>query len=760
MKTYHSIGKNPTRFAVSEKLQGKPAFCADIPLENALELRVLRSPHKHALIKKIDAEEACKIKGVVRVFTAGDIPGKNLTGIINKDRPLLVAKKVRFEGDAVALVAAENEVAAEQALSAIRVDYEELPFVIDPEEALKEGAPHVHDDGNLLFTRKIRKGNVESAFQKSHLVIEKTYHTAALEHTYLEPDAGVGYVDTDGSLVIMASTQNPHYDRGDVATLLDMEKEKVRIIQAATGGGFGSKLDLNVQGFIGLALYHLKRPVRYVFSREEAFLATAKRHPLKMTLKTGVDRDGKLLAMKARIVCDTGAYASYGLAVASRAPVHATGPYEVEHFEADCLCVYTNNPFGGAMRGFGVPQIAFAHESQMDAIAEALSIDPLEIRRFNCLKIGSRMGTGQELKASAGMGDCLDAVEKQYQRAVNSWRSVDTSPFKRRGVGVGAMFYGIGNTGVKNPSTAQIEMNEDGTITLFTGCADIGQGSTTVFAQIAAEELNLPIDAIKVIAADTKFTTSAGATSASRQTYISGNAVREAAENLRELLIAQGADLLKIPAGEVVLDSGFVRDGNGGEKKAGFSQIAREAKKNGVSLHFEGAFDPDTVPLDPETGQGVPYATYAFACHVALVEADVATGEVRVEKIIAAHDVGRALYPESVRGQILGGVAMGVGFALMEEYVPGETESMKDYYIPTSADMPEVEPIIVECPEPTGPFGAKGVGEPALIPTAPAILNALSDALGERILSLPANLERVLEAGAQIRRSILKERKK
>ena len=750
MKTYHSVGKNPPRFAVSEKLQGKPAFCADIQLENALELRVLRSPYKHALIKKIDVDSASRIKGVVKVFTAGDVPGKNLTGIINKDRPLLVSNKVRFEGDAVALIAAHDEAAAEQALRAIRVDYEELPFVIDPEEALKEGAPRVHNDGNLLFTRKIRKGDVDSAFEKSDLVIEKTYHTAALEHTYLEPDAGIGYVDGDGSLVIMASTQNPHYDRDDVAALLHIEKEKVRIIQAATGGGFGSKLDLNVQGFIGLALYHLKRPVRYVFSREEAFLATAKRHPLKMTLKTGVDRAGKLLAVKARIVCDTGAYASYGLAVASRAPVHATGPYEVAHFEADCLCVYTNNPFGGAMRGFGVPQIAFAHESQMDAIAEALSMDPLEIRRINCLKVGSGTGTGQKLKASVGIGDCLDAVETQYQWAVNSWRSAGTDPFKRRGVGIGAMFYGIGNTGVKNPSTAQIRLDEDGIITLFTGCADIGQGSTTVLAQIASEELHVPVDAVRVIAADTKFTTNAGATSASRQTYISGNAVREAAGNLRELLLAQGAGLLKIPAGEVLLDSGFVRDGGGG-KKAAFSEIAREAKKNGASLHFEGGFDPETVPLDSETGQGVPYATFAFACHVALVEADVATGEVRVEKIIAAHDVGKALHPESVRGQILGGVAMGVGFALMEEYMPGETESMKDYHIPTSADMPEVETIIVECPEPTGPFGAKGVGEPALIPTAPAIVNALSDALGERILSLPANLERVLEAGAQVR---------
>jgi CO/xanthine dehydrogenase Mo-binding subunit len=461
--------------------------------------------------------------------------------------------------------------------------------------------------------------------------------------------------------------------------------------------------------------------------------------------------------MKTRILCDTGAYASYGLAVASRAPVHATGPYEVEHFEADCLCVYTNNPFGGAMRGFGVPQVAFAHESQMDLLAGALGMDPLEIRRINCLKEGSRTGTGQELKTSVGIGECLEAVETQYHWAVDHWRSAGGNPFIRRGVGLGAMFYGIGNTGVKNPSTARMTLNEDGTITLLTGCADIGQGSTTVFAQIASEELRIPMAFIKVIAADTKYTTNAGATSASRQTYISGNAVREAAGNLRELLIAQGADLLKSPAGSLILDSGFVRETGVEGGKVSFSEIAKEAKRNGASLVFEGAFDPATVPLDPETGQGVPYATYAFACHVALVEADVATGEVRVEKIIAAHDVGKAIYPESVRGQIYGGVAMGVGFALMEEYVPGETESMNDYHIPTCTDMPKVEAILVECPEPTGPFGAKGVGEPALIPTAPAILNALSNAMGERIYSLPASLERVLEAGKRERRFILTE---
>jgi len=653
---------------------------------------------------------------------------------------------VRFIGDAIALVAAENEKAAEDVLNAIKVTYEDLPVVSDPEAALKETAPKIHEKGNILFRRKVKKGDVKKGFENCRAVVEKTYRTSCLEHVYLEPDGGAGYVDRDGTFVIFASTQNTHYDHSELVSILGVEDEKVRVIQAATGGGFGSKLDLNVQGFIGLALYHLRRPVRYVFSREEAFLATSKRHPITITIKMGADSNGRLLAMKAGILCDTGAYSSYGVAVTSRSAIHVTGPYEIENVEVEALCVYTNKPFSGAMRGFGAPQVAFAHESQLDLLAGELNINPLEMRRINAFKSGSETGTGQVLTASVGILECLDAVQPHYEWAVKNWRTAEPSPLKRRGVGIGAMWYGIGNTGVRNPSTARIEIDLDGSVILYTGCADIGQGSTTVLTQIASEVLGVSPDTIRSVVGDTKWTTNAGATSASRQTYISGNAVKDAAEKLADVLLTVASDVLKVPKTSLALDSGFAVDSNDTAKRVSFSKLATWAQEKGIPLVRQGYFDPETIPLDPVTGEGVPYATYAFACHVALVTADTMTGEVSVEKIIAAHDVGKAIYPEGVKGQICGGIAMGVGFALMEDYIPGRTESMQDYYIPTCSDMPEITPIIVESAEPSGPFGAKGVGEPALIPTAPAILNGLSDALGERIYSLPANLERVLEA--------------
>ena len=742
---YKSIGKNIPKIGLEKRLRGEPIFSADLELDNPLILRVLRSTEAHAEIRRINYEKALRVNGVVGVFTAEDIPGENLTGIINRDQPLLAAGKVRSVGEPVALVAAETAEAAEEALQAIEVTYEKLPAVFDTNAAMAPGAAKIHEKGNLLFSRRIKKGDVDKAFGRCAAIVEKTYRTTYVEHSYLEPDAGAGYVDYDDTLVIFASTQNPHYDHKELVGLLGLEDEQVRIIQAATGGGFGSKLDMNVQGFIGLALYHLKRPVRMVYSREEAYLATAKRHPLEMTLKTGADSQGRLLAMRAAITCDTGAYGSYGIAVTSRAAVHATGPYEVETVAVESRCVYTNNPFCGAMRGFGTPQIALAHESQMDLLAQALGLDPFEIRQMNALKPGSKTGTGQELTASVGIGQCLDEIRPYFEQAGAVWKSEPVGPYKKRGVGIGCMWYGIGNTGVQNPSTARITMDRNGSVTLFTGCADIGQGSTTVLAQIAAEVLGLAPDSIRLVVADTKCTTNAGATSASRQTFISGNAVKQAADQLADVLLTEAANRLKAPKTSLQLDAGFVRVMDNPDKKIEFSRLARRIREKGLPLTWNGFFDPETVPLDPDTGQGVPYATYAFACQMALVTVDTLTGEVKVEKIAAAHDVGKAIHPENVKGQICGGVAMGMGFALMEEFVPGQTLSFKDYLIPTCADMPEIIPIIVESPEPSGPFGAKGVGEPALIPTAPAIINALADALGERIYQLPANLERVLE---------------
>jgi CO/xanthine dehydrogenase Mo-binding subunit len=426
--------------------------------------------------------------------------------------------------------------------------------------------------------------------------------------------------------------------------------------------------------------------------------------------------------------------------------VHATGPYAIESVDIQSFGVYTNNPFCGAMRGFGTPQIAFAHESQIDLHAQELGLDPLAVRMLNAHRVGSTTATGQVLSASVGIGDCLAAIQPHYDKARATWAAAPAGPYKKRGIGIGAMWYGIGNTGVQNPSTARVEMDLDGSVTLFTGCADIGQGSSTVLAQITAEILGLAPQAVRLVTADTKYTTNAGATSASRQTYISGNAVKQAVEQLADVLKTEAVNKLRVAKSALMFDGGYAIVVGQPDKRVAFADLATRIKSKGASLSWQGYFDPETVPLDPQTGQGVPYATYAFAAQLALVSVDVLTGEVSVEKIVAAHDVGKAIHPENVIGQICGGVAMGLGFALMEEFEPGKTLSMKDYHIPTCADMPEVVPIIVESPEPSGPFGAKGVGEPALIPTAPAILNAIADALGVRLYALPANLERVLAA--------------
>jgi CO/xanthine dehydrogenase Mo-binding subunit len=739
------ISKSIPKIGVADFARGCRLFSEDIPLDNALSLHVFRSGKVHARILSLDVEEARKVRGVVGILTAKDIPGKNLFGLINKDQPLLAHEKVRFAGEAIALVAAVDKESGHKALGAIKVAYEDLPPVFDPHGALKEGAPSVHAKGNLLSRRVIRKGDAAAALARCDVVITRTYRTPHVEHCYLEPDAGAGFVDEDGTLVIFASTQNPHYDLKEVSEILALPEEHIRIVQAATGGGFGSKLDLTVQGFIGLALHHFRRPVRLTFSREEAFLATPKRHPMTIEMETGATRDGRIRALRARIVCDTGAYASYGLAVTTRAAVHATGPYEIENVEAESLCVYTNNPIAGAMRGFGVPQVAFAHESQMNVLARELGLDPLEIRRINALRVGSKTGTGQELAASVGIIKTLEAIEPYYRKAKAQWKAEPVAAPLKRGIGIGSMWYGIGNTGVQNPSSARVEMDSQGKVTLFSGAADIGQGSSTVLAQIAAESLGIEPSEVSLVIADTRCTTNAGATSASRQTYISGNAVKEAAGKLAEVLLTEAVDLLKTPKALLVLEDGFVVDSRHSDRRVPLSKLAKRAHDRGRPLTWQGYFDPETTPLDGETGQGIPYATYAFASHLAQITVDMSTGEVRVNRIVAAHDVGRAINPQNVEGQIQGGVGMGLGFALVEEFLPGKTVSMGDYHIPTSLDMPEIIPIIVEDHEPTGPYGAKGVGEPALIPTAPAILNAIADALGERMFRLPAVPERVRE---------------
>jgi nicotinate dehydrogenase large molybdopterin subunit len=728
-----------------EKVLGAARYGADQSMEHALHLKVVRSHRPHARILKIEIDEALRVPGVERVFTARDIPGKNLIGIINKDQPVLASDRVRYIGDPVALIAAKSVEAAEEAAHSVTVFYEDLPFISTPEEALKPYAPSIHEKGekgNLLLEFHVIKGDVQAGFREAEFIAEETYATTWVEHAYLEPDAGMAYLDEEGRITVVCPTQNVHYDQKDVASTLGLPLEKVRIIQSATGGGFGGRLDITVHCFLALAVYHLRKPAKIIYSREEIFKGTSKRHPLNVRFKSGVKKDGTLTAIEVDILGDSGAYASYGVPVCIRSAVHATGPYSIPNVKVRSRMVYTNNPWSGAMRGFGVPQMAFAHESQMDLLARELKMDPIEFRLKNALCIGAETATGQTLMASAGIGETLRKVKEWKDRQVFS-REDPQKPFIRKGIGVGSMWYGIGNTGVANPSTAQVEIHPNGEVRLMTGAADIGQGSDTVLLQIASEALGLELREIHLIHADTALTTDAGASSASRQTYISGNAVLNAIKKLKLEVLREAGLNMGIPERELIIEDGMIRSKS---DPSIFLPIKDVARRCGKLLRGDGMFDPETTKLDPKTGQGVPYATYAFATHLAEVEVDTETGKVRVLRVVACHDVGKAIHPMNVRGQITGGVAMGLGFALMEEFVPEETASFVNYLIPTSKDVPEVIPLLVEDEEPTGPFGAKGVGEPALIPTAPAILNAIADAIGHRIFRLPANLERVLEA--------------
>lgn len=746
------VGKRIKRVDALKKVMGKALFADDLRFENMLYARVLRSPVPHAKIKNVDTSLAKKLDGVRAVLTAKDIPGENRFGTLGdpfRDQPVLVDDRARFVGDPIAIVAADSKKIAEEALNLIKVEYEELKPVFDPLEAMRQDAPRVHEKGNLASLRKIHRGDIKEGFEKSDIIIEGTYKTPFHEHAYLEPEAGVAKVDEDGNVTVWACTQFPTNVREEMARVLGLSLSKVRVIQTVTGGGFGAKLDISVHCHIALLALKTGRPVKLVYTRPESIMASTKRHPFFVKYKTGANRDGKLLAVEVEIVGDTGAYASFGPAVLTRAAVHATGPYNVPNVKVEAYTVYTNNPICGAMRGFGVTQVAIAHEAQMDKLAERLGMDPIEIRLNSAFDVGSRTATGQLLAHSVGIKESL----RQAQRAVEGWRSDilrNEESTKRQGIGVGVMWYGIGSTGRPNPSGAFVDLLADGSVIVLSGCAEIGQGSDTILAQIAAEELGADVGKVKVVTADTGVTPWCRATSASGQTYISGNAVRLAAINAREALFQQIAADFGVKEDELYLDNGAICVKDSGQKIP-ITEAIKRCRSLGILTLGSGWFNPDTTPLDPETGTGNPYATYSFASHLAEVEVDVETGETKILKLAAFNDVGKAINPREVEAQLEGGLSMGLGQALMEELVVEKgaikTSTLARYLIPTSLDMPEdISVNIIEESEPSGPFGAKGVGEPASIPTAPAILNAIYDAVGARITELPATSERVLDA--------------
>lgn len=772
MSQYRIVGQSVKKVDAVNKVLGKAQFAADIHFAGMLHAKVFRSTIPHGILRSLDVSAALKLPGIVAILTGNDIPGANSTGMIVKDEPVLVKinEKIRKIGDPLALVAAETEEQAEQALAAIQADIEVLPPVFDPVAAMADSAPQLYAAGNVLAVRKIRKGDIDAAFARCSVVVEQEYRTQMVEHGYIEPEAGVAKIDGD-VITIWVSTQNTHFDAKEVARNLKVGLDKVRVIQAATGGGFGGKLDISVQVHLGLLTMKTRRPVRLVYSRTESIINSAKRHPCLITMRTGADATGKLLALECSIIGDTGAYASYGPGTLTRTAVHATGPYEVPHVAIEAYTVYTNNPTAGAMRGFGVPQIAFAHEAQMDMLAERIGITPLAIRMQNALRPGAVTATGAELEQSVGIVPTLEKTAAAAETIITS-PGTGGKGHKRRGTGMASMWYGIGNTGLPNPAGAYVNLLDDGTALVLTGCADIGQGSDTVMAQIVAEEFGINMEDVRVVSADTGITPDGGASSASRQTYISGNAVRLAAQEAKKVLIDMAASMLGVAPGDIVvghkelfvrpasgqsqfltdclsecrLDLGLPPKGKG--QSVPLADCIAQCRMKGRLTLGHGWFNPDTTGLDPETGQGKPYATYAFATQIAEVEVDTESGEVEVLRIVAAHDVGQAINPVNIEGQIEGGCTMGLGYALTEEILVNEgrilTKNLATYLMPTSLDVPEMHPFIVEEPEQTGPFGAKGVGEPTLIPTAAAIANAIYNAIGVRFTELPITPEKVL----------------
>ncbi len=728
------------------KLTGAERYGADSWPPDCLVLRAVRSPHPHARFTLGDlAPLHAKYPGLVRVLTAKDIPGHNLYGIYptGKDQPALAEGYVRYRGEAVVALVGDDATVAAIRDDEVPIAWEVLPTISGVDAATAPGAPALHKDfpDNVLIKGRLACGDLDAGFARAAAVAEASFETTFVEHAYVEPEAG--YARRVGDRIeIVACTQTPYMDRDEMALILGVKPEQVRIVPTAVGGGFGGKLDLSLQPLIATAAWILDRPVRCTYTRPESMASTTKRHPARIDAKFACDRDGRITAVDFHGDFNTGAYASWGPTVANRVPVHAMGPYEVGAARCTSRAIYTNDTPAGAFRGFGVPQAAIAHETLLDELAGKLGIDPLEIRWTNALRKGSVTASGQKLEASAGLRACLEALRphwKEMRAGADAFNR--TSTVEKRGVGIACMWYGIGNTSLSNPSTMTMGIARDGTLTLYSGAVDIGQGSNTIMMQIAADALGVPVSAIRLVAGDTDLTKDAGKTSASRQTFVSGTAVRLAGEDLRRQILRLGnvgeGARIELGAGRITLrDGSAVREID----LAALPQV----DANDV-LVGQGHFDPPTKPLDAD-GQGIPYATYAFAAQLAEVAVDVELGTVKVRRIVAAHDVGRAVNPTQVEGQIHGGVAQGLGLALMEEYIPGRTENLHDYLIPTFGDVPPIECILIEDAEPLGPYGAKGIGEPALVPTAPAILNAIHHATGVRIRRVPATPDRVRAA--------------
>ncbi len=731
------LGQSVIRSDAEGKVTGKALYPGDINLPNQAYMKILFAGRPHAIIRAIDTSKAEALEGVIAVFTAKDVP-VNEYGLGVRDQPVLCgpgsgkpyADRVRFVGDQVALVVAESEAIAARGCDLIRVDYEDLPVVTDAREAMQPDAPLLHPElGSNVFTHyRIRKGDVEAAFKEADVIVEGEYHTPAQEHAYLQPEAGLGYIDEEGRVTVVVAGQWVHEDQEQVAHALGLPLEKVRIIYPAIGGAFGGREDMSVQIVLGLAAWRLaqrgiQRPVKIVWSREESIIGHHKRHPYFIRARWGATREGKLVAAEVELVADGGAYVYTSPKVLGNATLMCTGPYEIPNVRVDSYAVYTNNLPNGAFRGFGGPQGAFAAEMQMNRLAEALGMDVVEIRMRNVLREGSLLSVGTPLPKGVSMPQVIEACAEHggWQKGQAGWQRVrdvagETQPLKpylKRGVGFACAFKNVGfSFGYQENSWATVELHGGAEIekaVVYHAGADVGQGAHTVFAQMAAEALNIPLEKVQVVVSDTAVTDNSGSASASRMTFMAGNAIKGACQAALEKWRAEERPAI-----------------------ARYQYLA-----------------PKTTPFDPETGRATPNFAYGYVAQTVTVEVDTETGHVRIVDVVSADDVGKALNPQQVRGQIEGAVVQAGGYAILENFVQKDgyvqTQHLSTYLIPTVLDIPDkVDSLILEYPDPLGPWGARGMAEMPFLPLAPAAIAAVHDATGVWFNEFPLTPERVL----------------
>ena len=738
------IGQVVARPDAVEKVDGSAKFTDDYSFPGMLYGATLRAGTPHALLRTLDISAASKAEGVVGVLTAGDIPGEINHGLVVKDWPALVGigEKVRYVGDAVALVVADTLEIAQSALDLIEAEYEDLPVVSDPVQAREADAPDIHENGNLLKHIKVRKGDLEAGFEEADIILEDTYHTAITEHAFLEPECAIARLTDEGRIEVYVGSQIPYADRSQIARCLGMADEEVRVIGTLIGGGFGGKEDIAGQIHAALLAQETGRPVKILYDRHESLLVHPKRHATQIRVKLGAKSDGTLVAVETELYGDTGAYASLGEKVMTRATTHSAGPYVVPHVKADCYAMYTNNPPAGAFRGFGVTQSAFAVESIMDDLAEQLGIDPIELRLKNALEVGSVTNTGQELRESAGLIECINQVTARIQgfslEPFVSWIP-EGEPRKRRAWGIAAAYKNTGlGGGAPDKASAEVELYEDGTAEVRTSSAEIGQGLVAVLQMIVAEELTVPIDRVRVLLSDTDLTPDGGPTTASRQTYVTGNAARHATDVIKQAVATTLAEHYDVPPAEIQFHEGLAQV-NGRQVTLGEAVTIMKEEGREARATYE-YWAPSTQALG--TGGDMHFA-FSFAAQAAEVEVDLDTGEVEVLRVIAANDVGKVINPLGFLGQIEGGVMMGLGNAITEHFIVEQgrviTDRLARYRMPGIMHTPEIVSIPVEHPAADGPYGAKGVGEISSIPTTPAITNAIYHACGVRIKSLPVD---------------------